>query len=596
MSTRTDPSLWPRLPAWVLLLCLAGPAFAAAEPPAAVVDGSVRTELGADFLLGAGLLAAPAAAAAYAPREGAAAHRFEGRLELRPAPGETYVRGRVAAVEDRFGYLEDPALQIDRLPAFRFELVQDGAELVPLRRGPQAGDHPHWEFMVEPGRVWSEAGDAGWSRAALPFALQERNANCTHNGLLTFLFRSDGSVSRVAWQIGSETCHYLQIDFWGTAAAIYVPGPVAGAAEAVAAHRRERAARLPARPLSALADDFPGTEPGEFDWFPPSEVSAVGFAIDGVHYRGDCATRYGPYPFCDTLDLPSYSLAKSIFAGLAWMILERESPGAGEQQVTALVPECGDARWAGVTLRHLLDMSSGNYTSLEPDADEFASYETPFMSGDTHAAKIGTACTLFPRKAAPGTVFAYHTSDTYIAGTLMNAWLRQRAVAAGTRPRDIHSDVLVAELLRPLGLSAVTHNTRRSYDEAGQPFTGYGLTVHPDDVARLGLFLVNAGGAVDGRQVLDAGELAAALQRDPADPGLPAGSLELRYNNGFWAYRTDLGGACTEPIWIPFMSGYGGISVALLPNHSLFYVFSDHGRFEWLRAAIAAHRIRNLCE
>jgi hypothetical protein len=120
--------------------------------------------------------------------------------------------------------------------------------------------------------------------------------------------------------------------------------------------------------------------------------------------------------------------------------------------------------------------------------------------------------------------------------------------------------------------------------------------LHPDDVARLGLFLVNAGGAVDGRQVLDLQELDAALQRDPADPGLVAGRPDLRYNNGFWAYRTDLGGACADPIWIPFMSGYGGISVALLPNRSLFYVFSDHGRFEWLRAAIAAHRIRNLCE
>jgi hypothetical protein len=270
--------------------------------------------------------------------------------------------------------------------------------------------------MVEPGRVWDEAGDGGWSRAALPFALQERNANCTHNGLLTFLFRSDGAVSRVAWQIGSETCRYLKIDFWGMAAAHYERGPPAGAAEAVAAHRHERSARLPVRPLSALAADYPGTEPGEFDWFPPDEVSVVGFAIDGVHYRGGCRTRHGPYPFCDTLDLPSYSLAKSIFGGLAWMTLERESPGVGEQQVTTLVPECGDARWQGVTLRHLLDRSSGNYASLEPDADEFASYETPFMAGETHAAKISTACSLFRARPRPE-MFACHTSDTYIAGT-----------------------------------------------------------------------------------------------------------------------------------------------------------------------------------
>jgi hypothetical protein len=181
-------------------------------------------------------------------------------------------------VEDRFGYLEDPALQIDRLPAFRFELVQDGADLVPLRRGPQASDHPHWEFILEPGRVWDEAGDGGWSRAALPFALQERNANCTHNGLLTFLFRSDGAVSRVAWQIGSETCRYLKIDFWGMAAAtdgrrparprrsrrIGTNGPPTARAAAVRAGRR-----------------LPGHRARRVHLVPAGRISAVGFAIDG---------------------------------------------------------------------------------------------------------------------------------------------------------------------------------------------------------------------------------------------------------------------------------------------------------------------------
>ncbi|MGK2925295.1 MAG: serine hydrolase [Lysobacterales bacterium] len=560
-----------------------------------------RTALSADFLLGDAALAAPAATEAFAPPSSAsralstapaphAAH-FQGVLELTGAPA-----GQIRALTDRFDYLQDAALRIDRLPPFRFAFVQDGDALLPVLRGPQVSTHPHWEFILEPGAVWAEAADGGWSRAALPFALQERNANCTHNGLLTFLFRADGAVSRVAWQIGSETCQYLQLDFWGVAEARYTPGAVAGADRVITDFRAERAARLPVKPLSALAADYPGTDPADFDWFPPAEVSAVGFAIDGVHYRGGCDTRYGPYPFCDVLDLPSYSLAKSMFAGLAYLVLQREAPDVGRATVSSLVPECNDERWQGVTLENLLDMATGNYLSLEPDADEFASYETDFMAGETHAAKIGTACTLFPRQAPPGTTFAYHTTDTYIAGTLMNAWLAQRAAATGTPARDVHADVLVAEVFRPLGLSPVAHHSKRSYDAIGQPFAGYGLTLHADDIARLGLFLLQSGGAIDGRQVLDSAELEATLQQHPADRGLPAGSDELRYNNGFWAYRSDLGGACREPVWIPLMSGYGGISIALLPNQSLFYVFSDHGRFEWLQAAVAAHRIRPICE
>lgn len=69
-------------------------------------------------------------------------------------------------------------------------------------------------YVLEPGCVWNEPSDGGMSRAALLFALIETNANCTHNGVLTFLFDERGNVSEVTWQIASETCAYLQFDAW----------------------------------------------------------------------------------------------------------------------------------------------------------------------------------------------------------------------------------------------------------------------------------------------------------------------------------------------------------------------------------------------
>jgi CubicO group peptidase (beta-lactamase class C family) len=268
----------------------------------------------------------------------------------------------------------------------------------------------------------------------------------------------------------------------------------------------------------------------------------------------------------------------------------------GQARVDLHVPECaGDERWRDITLQHLLDMHTGNYESLEPDSDEFASYETDFMGGETHALKINTSCGLFPRKADPGSAFSYHTSDTYIAGALMNGFLHERAAASGETTRDIHADVLVEKVMKPLRLSPVTWSTRRTYDERAQPYTGYGLTLHSDDIVRIGLFLARGDGIIAGRQVLDPSQLKAALQREPGATGMEAGSEELRYKNGFWAYLTDLQGACGNPVWIPLMSGYGGISIAILPNRSLFYVFSDKGRFEWLKAAVESNRIRNFC-
>jgi hypothetical protein len=53
---------------------------------------------------------------------------------------------------------------------------------------------------------------------------------------------------------------------------------------------------------------------------------------------------------------------------------------------------------------------------------------------------------------------------------------------------------------------------------------------------------------------------------------------------------------CQNPTWIPFLSGYGGITVALMPNGMNYYYFSDGGVFSWARAAAEANRIRTFCQ
>jgi hypothetical protein len=107
---------------------------------------------------------------------------------------------------------------------------------------------------------------------------------------------------------------------------------------------------------------------------------------------------------------------------------------------------------------------------------------------------------------------------------------------------------------------------------------------------------MNSKGHIDGRQVIDRAELDAALQRDPADSGLNTSSELFRYNNGFWAHDVKEYTGCSDPAWIPFMSGYGGISLLLLPNNSVYYVFSDGGHFEWAGAAVESNKIRKFCE
>lgn len=146
---------------------------------------------------------------AYAPPANAkpATRRFEGRLRLSGKPSTRTVR----ALEDFVSSRE--LRQARSLPQdLDLAFVQHGQALIPAQRGPIPSTHPWWEFVFEPGRVWDEPGDEGHSRAAIPFALVQRNANCTHNGMLMLRFSADGGVSRAAMQVGSETCHYLQLD------------------------------------------------------------------------------------------------------------------------------------------------------------------------------------------------------------------------------------------------------------------------------------------------------------------------------------------------------------------------------------------------
>lgn len=551
---------------------------------AAPVTSGPRAELGRGALIGGTPRAAPSAMSAFAPAADAAPprHVFRGLLMFDGAmDGLTLHR-------DALHFDDDPSLRLRTLPRLELALAQNGEDLIPLRRGPIPSDHPSWEFAVEPGRVWSEPGDDGLSRAALPFALVETLANCTHNGVLTFLFGDDGEISNVAWQIASETCAYLQFDAWGGGAASYRPS-ADGADAAITTFRAERAARMPTRPFADLATAYPGLDlsafasPADID---PTHLTTYGVIVDGMHYLGGCDTRAGPYPFCEALLAPSYSLAKSLVGGLGLMRLELLHPGAMLAQISDHVEACID--WRGVSFEHALDMTTGRYRSPADQADENGMIDNHFFSAPTHAEKIALACTLFPRREAAGRRWVYHTTDTYVLGAAMAGFWRDHH----GDDAEFFDDVLVQGVYEPLHLSPTIRATRRTADAARQPFTGWGLTLTRDDIAKLGAYLA---APFDARPLVAPSALAAALQGNAADRGLQAGSDLLRYNNGFWAYNAQSRLGCADTVWIPFLSGFGGVIVALMPNGVVYYYVSDGHDYAWARAVQAANEIAPMC-
>ena len=552
-------------------------------------DAASQTFFSPSFLNGTEILKSPRDLAVFAaPSDAAPGAKIEGLLKIAPIAGS----GGSRILVDQADYAPTHPSLVNP-PVVEFGITSDATALIPKLRGPIAADHPDWEWIISPGTNWTDAADNGWSRAAIPFSFQERNANCTHNGVLQFLYRADGSTSRAAWEVAGETCAYLKLDLWGMAAVTLTPQTFADGDAVRSAYRTEVAARLPTRPIEEISSLFPQVSAAQFgsaEDVDPANMTAYGVFAGGVHWVGGCNTRYGKYPFCDVMALPSYSLAKSMFGGLALMRLEMLYPGTRNETIGAHVPMCKGPKWDDVTLEQALDMTTGNYDRIGYDVDESGDKMPPFFAADSRDERVRVACAMFARRAEPGTQWVYHTIDTYLLGVAMQDVLQDHAGADA----DIYRDLVVDPMWRKLGLSPLLYDTKRSYDAARQPFVGWGLTMHRDDAVRYARFV--AGGAlIDGEPVVDPSMLAAALQRDPADRGEEAGAADQRYNQGYWGWNIAKPIDCPSPVWVPFLSGFGGISVAMFPNGVIYYYFSDGHDYAWRQAAEAADAIAPMC-
>ena len=502
-----------------------------------------------------------------------------GRLELRP---NLRPDGYLPHLDLDGAKADDPRLS---WPELSVDITSDGTRLVPVHGGVIASTNPEWDWVVEPGMIGMNPADGGLARAVLPVALEERNANCVHNGHLVVLFRPDGTETHAVVQFETETCAYYRFDAWSRLEARFQPAPVAQAAAAVARDRSEVSHRPSSKAVSRLAVDYPAVDLAALS------RAAGPFAVFGVddgvsHYVSDCPTRAGTDPQCAERDLPSYSTAKTLVAAQSLFRLEQMRPGTALETVAAHVPACAKAGgWSEVRLIDLLDMATGHFQSPVHELDEDAG--TSFFLSTGADEKLAFACG-YRKRSPAGRQFVYHTSDTFLLGAAM-----QDVVRRSIGQQDIYND-LVRPIWSHLDQSLTLDHTRRTYDAAAQPFTGWGLTYRRDDIVRAARFLTGPAD-IDGQPWLDRRLLDEALQRREPGGGLPAIFPNLRYRHGFWARNVGPLIGCRHAVWAPYMSGYGGISVVMFPNGVTFYAFNDMNHFDWAAAAPEVTKIRSLC-
>lgn len=578
---RLDRNFW-RLIACLLLACGLLAASGRAAPPwtkPVVLAPAGRAVLTSQQLLGGAELEGPQDERGFARPAGAAppAHVFEGRLTL---------RGQ--ATRGRYEVLRGTASGAQRrLPRFDHAFVQRGSHLIPAERGLIITGDAAWQLILEPGRVWHEPTDQGYSRASLPFALVAVNQMCTHNGVLTFLFDAS-SVSHVWYQITQETCLFRKGNFWGMLEAQYRPASVPRAAAIRRDHAKEIARRLPTAPLTRLATDYPGLDLSQFGrGVSRQHMTSHGVVYRGVSYRAPCRTRFGASAYCRQMRTPSYSTAKSGLAAVALMRLaQKYGAEVLEQKIAFWVEEAaaspGD--WSDVTFLDALDMATGHYHRSEPFDDEGRRLDAFFLARTT-AEKLAAAFDA-PRRAAPGTTWVYRSSDHFILTHAMQAFVRDREGPGA----DIF-DLVVREVYGPLGIGPGFHSVLRTADGGwrGDPFGFSGLFFTPDDIAKLTVFLNVDRGRIGGRQVLHRATLDAALQRIPGRRGFQTGTPSGFYQHGFFGARiVPEGTSATRAFWAPHMSGFGGIIFALLPNGVTYHYSSDNNQFVFHGAAIEA--------
>ncbi|SHM32185.1 hypothetical protein SAMN05443432_106147 [Roseovarius litoreus] len=200
----------------------------------------------------------------------------------------------------------------------------------------------------------------------------------------------------------------------------------------------------------------------------------------------------------------SWSLSKSYLSALFGLLVEDGTIASLDVPVTRYDPRLIGGAYDGVTIRQVLQMTSG----VEFDED-YLDYHSDINRMGRVLALGGTmdgfAAGLMARAAQPGELWEYVSIDTHVLGM----------VVRGATGRDI-PDLLTERILAPLGLEDAPYYLS---DGEGVAFVLGGLNMRTRDHARFGLMYEQMG-VYEGRQVVPADWVRLSTRASaPTQPG-----------------------------------------------------------------------------
>ncbi len=553
---------------------------------AVAAPGEVRTQLTAEALLtGTGQPVTPIHNGWFMPvgEAGPPLHRFSGTITFHPSPTV---------------WIEADGRYEGTTGGFELSFVSHGDYLIPTNADFIVTDDEEYltRIIVSPGRVWSEPGDDGLSRASFPFVEAYPQSNAAHNGVATFVF-DDDMVSGVQAQVIQETGHGHKYHALARLDATYEPHRIADEEAVIAAFEQDMATRLPVRPFAELEGELSAGGQVTFSGAMHMEpVSASGIVIDDVIYLRPCETEYGDFPYCEDMRHGVFSVTKSI-GGLLSMLYLAEQYGdeVFDLRIKDFVAIMADHQgWDTVTFGDVLNMATGVGGAIpDPNSRDFLEevVDEPnlyaFVDALPATDKLNISFSRPDYPWGPGEVLRYTSLDTFVLAAAMDALVKERE-----GPDANLWDMVTRDVLHPIGVMTLPMSHTVEPDGGrGIPNLWAGAYPNVHDIAKIAALLHNGGRHGD-RQLLSPAKLAEALYRTEARGLNFRGSANHSYHMSLWYARIWVPRCDLE---VPSMRGLGGNLVILLPDGMTVFYFADNFLYDVEGLVEAAAEMRSLC-
>jgi CubicO group peptidase (beta-lactamase class C family) len=215
----------------------------------------------------------------------------------------------------------------------------------------------------------------------------------------------------------------------------------------------------------------------------------------------------------------SMSMAKSISSALVGIAIKSSLIGDIDDRLTLYLPEFEGSGYDRVTIRQLLQMTSGvrwDESYLDPNSDRRRMLD---LQIDQEPGAILRYMSRLPSIAPPGTVWNYSTGETHIVGALLRACTGMPV-----------AQFLSENIWSRIGMEADATWWLESPE--GLEVAGSGISASLRDYGRFGLFIMNDG-IIEGEQMLPQGWV-----RESGAP-MEIGGERVNYGFMWWPVPED---------------------------------------------------------